>query len=55
MSARGECRQIDAKARRSRDASFKKMNENNTLARVFAIAPMMEWTDRAEMRSVISA
>jgi hypothetical protein len=45
---------IDAKERRSLDASFRKMNENNMLGRVFAIAPMMEWTDRAEKQSVIS-
>jgi hypothetical protein len=30
------------------------MNENNMLERVFAIAPMMEWTDRAEKQSVAS-
>jgi hypothetical protein len=45
---------IDAKARRSRDASFKRMKKNNKLARVFAIAPMMEWADRAEKQNVIS-
>jgi transposase len=33
---------IDAKARRSPDASFRKMTDNNKLERVFAIAPMMD-------------
>jgi hypothetical protein len=45
---------IDAKGRRSLDASFKRMNENNMLERIFAIAPMMEWTDRGEKQSVTS-
>jgi hypothetical protein len=36
---------IDFKARRSFAESFGRMNENKTLERVFAIAPMMEWTD----------
>jgi hypothetical protein len=33
---------IDAKACRHVDASSIKMNEKNTLERVFAIAPMMD-------------
>jgi hypothetical protein len=45
---------IDFKARRSFAESFGRMNENKTLGRVFAIAPMMESTDRAEKQSIIS-
>jgi len=37
---------INTETRRFLDARFGKMNRNNKLDRVFAIAPMMEWTDR---------
>jgi hypothetical protein len=32
---------------------FKRMNKNNMSEGVFAIAPMMEWTDTAEKQSVV--
>jgi hypothetical protein len=35
-------------------SASEKPNEMNRLTRKFAIAPMMEWTDRAQKRSVIS-
>jgi hypothetical protein len=35
-------------------ADVRKFNESNMLERQFSIAPMMEWTDRAEKRSLIS-
>jgi hypothetical protein len=45
---------INTEAHRFLDARFGEMNKNNKLGRVFAIAPMMEWTRRAEKQSVIS-
>jgi hypothetical protein len=35
-------------------ADVKKLNESKMLERRFSIAPMMEWTDRAEKQSVVS-
>jgi hypothetical protein len=35
--------------------SLRKFNESNMLDRRFAIAPMMEWTDRTEKQKRISA